>query len=889
METRFLFFSESIIHLFLVRFLIAVPSILFPLWTVAQSTDYLGRDFWFTSIDNNFAFGQDSAVLYLVGDTACTGYVENPNSSYYKTFNISPGAVTIVMIPSSEIQSSQIEPTASPIVENTGIHLSVTHYIYAFLQTHNLDSSFYSNLNYVYVHTKKCPLIPVHHLSDHIYCNTYNTNWNYLIKLYVVALENNVLLDFRGYLGNQSLSLNKGQVAVFPNANFQSFFRVQSNCKKIACYYGGHNASVFYPAVNVHLILGKDFILKKSCNDHFSKFLYPNNAQFYASDWEFCTCNHLGLSHYTAQHTSEIQAYVYKHVRCNWVTTPYLTDVPFLFYRFYDSPSQYYRRPLWGRVFFNPIYQGTGNEQTISFASLGVLNNTSPNHLPNDIMVKKWVIPTTRRNVQVVNCSIDTVLADLQIYVHENGLHSTYLNGQLLPASVFDSVPFTNRDYWVAQFGYYNDSIPEIIRVENPNGFSAYLDEFGYSPDSEHPGNIVLGYYHDNNSGVNFNTAPVEHSNLSPYMVDTVYRCLGDTLHLDVEYNPDSLEFDWIVDGITHYNTRTLDIPITDLHTITAQLVIHYPCPDTTTTFVRVLLPPVIPFSSDTTLCAGATLSAETPDALLYTWSTGETTPAITIDSAGIYSVTVANRGCTASLDSFRVELYEPSHVDFGQDTTLCDLASLLLDATQTHPATYEWQDHSTNTTYTVLFDGEYWVVVTDHCLGASDTIAVDYLHDFEVNLGTDTTLCEGDELVLSANLPFCTYRWQDGSTDPRYVVRQSGSYSVTATNLCYSHNDDIDIDYESCAQELWMPNAFTPNGDGLNDRFLPVFSHPDEIEDFEMMVYDRWGSMVFLTKDIHAGWDGGNLPRGMYVWVVRYKSAREEERTVKGSVMLGR
>ncbi len=137
--------------------------------------------------------------------------------------------------------------------------------------------------------------------------------------------------------------------------------------------------------------------------------------------------------------------------------------------------------------------------------------------------------------------------------------------------------------------------------------------------------------------------------------------------------------------------------------------------------------------------------------------------------------------------------------------------------------------------------------------------------------------------------LPFCTYRWQDGSTEPRYVVRQPGSYSVTVTNLCYSHSGDIDIDYESCAQELWMPNAFTPNGDGLNDRFLPVFSHPDEIEDFEMMVYDRWGSMVFLTKDMHTGWDGGDLPRGMYVWVIRYKSAREEEHTVKGSVMLGR
>ena len=139
-----------------------------------------------------------------------------------------------------------------------------------------------------------------------------------------------------------------------------------------------------------------------------------------------------------------------------------------------------------------------------------------PNLFPNDIMVKKWVIPTTRRNVRSLNYSLDTTFADLQIYVHENGIHTTSLNGQLLPASVFDTVPFTNRDYWVAQFGYYNDSIPEIIRVENPNGFSAYLDEFGYSPLNSNADLIHTCYWHDNNSGVNFDTAPVEHSNLSP-------------------------------------------------------------------------------------------------------------------------------------------------------------------------------------------------------------------------------------------------------------------------------------------------------------------------------------------------------------------------------------
>ncbi|MBQ4440997.1 MAG: gliding motility-associated C-terminal domain-containing protein, partial [Bacteroidales bacterium] len=89
--------------------------------------------------------------------------------------------------------------------------------------------------------------------------------------------------------------------------------------------------------------------------------------------------------------------------------------------------------------------------------------------------------------------------------------------------------------------------------------------------------------------------------------------------------------------------------------------------------------------------------------------------------------------------------------------------------------------------------------------------------------------------------------------------------------------------------QELWVPNSFTPDGDGLNDRFVPVFSYPGEVRNFEMMVYDRWGSMVFLTTDMDAGWDGGDKPEGMYVWVIRYKTALEGMRIEKGSVMLGR
>ena len=315
------------------------------------------------------------------------------------------------------------------------------------------------------------------------------------------------------------------------------------------------------------------------------------------------------------------------------------------------------------------------------------------------------------------------------------------------------------------------------------------------------------------------------------------------------------------------------------------QCILHYDCPDTTTTFVAVVPPPLITVAHDTTVCAGATLSVEQPEALSYLWSNGATTPSITVDSAGTFQVAVTNLGCRAESDSFHVSLYGQSSVDFGNDSILCELATLLLDATQQHPAQYFWQDGSTNTTYTVYEDGEYWVVITDHCLGASDTVIIGYLNDFTVSLGPDTILCEGKTLTLNAETPYCDYLWQDGSTQSTYLVRGPGTYSVEVSNKCFSHWDAVNIGYEHCAQELYLPNAFTPGPDALNPVFLPIFSYPDEVEEYRMEIYNRWGTLVFRTEEITFGWEGANAPDGVYAVVVHYKTRGEKEKTVKGSV----
>jgi len=88
------------------------------------------------------------------------------------------------------------------------------------------------------------------------------------------------------------------------------------------------------------------------------------------------------------------------------------------------------------------------------------------------------------------------------------------------------------------------------------------------------------------------------------------------------------------------------------------------------------------------------------------------------------------------------------------------------------------------------------------------------------------------------------------------------------------------------------IPNAFTPNGDGLNETFLPLYFCLLVVADFR--VYDRWGKLVFQTKDSEQGWDGTfeekPAPADVYVWHIEYEAIREEGRqrfSEKGDVTL--
>ncbi|MCW3091368.1 MAG: hypothetical protein JWP81_2437 [Ferruginibacter sp.] len=152
-------------------------------------------------------------------------------------------------------------------------------------------------------------------------------------------------------------------------------------------------------------------------------------------------------------------------------------------------------------------------------------------------------------------------------------------------------------------------------------------------------------------------------------------------------------------------------------------------------------------------------------------------------------------------------------------------------------------------------------------------------------NLGIDKAFCITDTLRIAPGA-FPLYLWQDGSTLSYYDVKKAGLYSVTVTNTCGTASDDIIITERSC--EIFFPTAFSPNDDQRNDVFKIL--NGDNITNFYLAIFNRWGEKVFETHDAKKGWDGnindGKAEAGAYIWYCKFEKVRVPK-IMKGSVIL--
>jgi len=153
-----------------------------------------------------------------------------------------------------------------------------------------------------------------------------------------------------------------------------------------------------------------------------------------------------------------------------------------------------------------------------------------------------------------------------------------------------------------------------------------------------------------------------------------------------------------------------------------------------------------------------------------------------------------------------------------------------------------------------------------------------------------DTSVCESDSLILIAFTDSSFhYLWQDGSTQPWFNVTRDGTYTVTISNACGSAQAQKTVRFVECDYNVYVPNAFTPNNDGKNDRFHAHFYNPPA--SFHIQIYNRGGLEVYASKDPADGWDGAfantRQPAGGYVWYIRFTDNLGKAHSLTGTVLL--
>lgn len=157
--------------------------------------------------------------------------------------------------------------------------------------------------------------------------------------------------------------------------------------------------------------------------------------------------------------------------------------------------------------------------------------------------------------------------------------------------------------------------------------------------------------------------------------------------------------------------------------------------------------------------------------------------------------------------------------------------------------------------------------------------------------LGEDFRLLAGTETDLSPGTEFIAYHWNTDETSPSIAITDSGYYMVEVTNQFGCKNRDT---IHVSLADIRCPSAFSPNGDGINDVFIPWF--PDDgFENYKLVIFSRNGQKLYESHVTSVGWDGtyqGELcPEGVYIYRIIVDCRNCDQRALydmfTGSVVL--
>ena len=313
------------------------------------------------------------------------------------------------------------------------------------------------------------------------------------------------------------------------------------------------------------------------------------------------------------------------------------------------------------------------------------------------------------------------------------------------------------------------------------------------------------------------------------------------------------------------------------------------------------------------------TLPDNTPVADLVFQSIDPGMSLIEWDGSAGASLFQNSTGLTIPVDYFTgdVKIYKEVDLSLNSTAEACQGETLELVPivwSSNGDVSYLWTDPNGDTSSVVILtinniqpnqSGTYSLRVTDtvDCQADASIDVLIYPVPVPAFAGQDTITTE-EPVEIDAGANYASYLWNTGETGQHITAMYDGWYAVIIESLhgCMGE-DSVYVLFEEpllppepVNENIYIPNAFSPNGDGLNDEFK-VTGNSEIIYSFRLHIYNRWGNLVFESNDISTGWDGkhkGNPgTQGAYVYKIEYSlstssnNAASEIRT--GTVVLVR
>jgi gliding motility-associated-like protein len=298
--------------------------------------------------------------------------------------------------------------------------------------------------------------------------------------------------------------------------------------------------------------------------------------------------------------------------------------------------------------------------------------------------------------------------------------------------------------------------------------------------------------------------------------------------------------------------------------------------------------PSVTISASQPVICPGQQITLSASGASTYVWSGGQNTASITVNAAGVYTVTGTSTCGTASATFNLVQGAPPVAEITAATNVLCSNSSLTLSASG--GTTYLWSNGTSGSSININLPGQYSVYATNTC--GSDT--ADFTVVASPLLAAFTASTYNGQAPLSINftnnsIAYTSSSWNFGNgntastTDAVNLFNYGGVFNVILTvaddNGC---TDTASAVISVVDDTLKIPNVITPNNDGKNDVFT---FNSTAIKSADVTIYNRWGNKVASYSDWKKGWDADKQQAGVYYYVIEINQYNGETKKIHGAL----